>query len=832
MNADSVEPCYHCGEPLVERASDYADVVYAELGDTRRPMCCLGCKAVAEFIFNSGLESFYQHRDAPQSELGLSVGQSDWRIYDDEDLLRRYVHDADSVSESTIDIGGMYCAACTWLLESVLSQYPAIESVAVNPVTHRAVVHWDCKTLKYSELLEAIARVGFKPTPTSFGRTEGKSDGEDKDSLRRLIVAAAAGMQVMMFSAGLYAGEHYGIEGRIEEFLQLISLLVCLPIVFYSARPFFSAAYRGIRARTAGMDLPISIAIAAAFIASLHALVVKSGDIYFDSIAMFVLFLSVARYLEMRARHRSDDHADALAQLLPDVATRISNDVPEVVSIDSLRAGDTVLVRPGDVIPTDGVVASGELAVDESLLTGETQAVMRGPGMNAVAGGINRSGTATIKVTQTGASTSLAEIGRLLECAKADRPPVALLADRVAGYFVSGMLLIATLTGLLWMAVDSSRAFETVLAVLVVSCPCALSLATPAAIASATSRLAREGFLLARSRILEVLAQETIFVFDKTGTLTAGRPEVLQTKLFSQQEGYDEADYLGLAAAIETASEHVLARAFVNYLKPGKLQVETVSITQGAGVAAIVSGVKYHIGSSAYVAENIGAYVPEVAGGSCSYVYLSNDERVLARFAIGDELRADAADAVDDLQSLGHSIVILSGDRVSAVAMIAQQLGVKQWHAQQTPANKVEFVRMLQRDGARVVMVGDGINDAPVLSVADASIAIDAGTALARASADAIAMGKRLRGVANAARIAVQTKRVIQQNIVWAIVYNLTAIPLAAMGFLAPWMAAIGMSISSLLVVLNSLRLQRIQIDSMPKTRSVQRQLSHDEALT
>jgi Cu2+-exporting ATPase len=823
----SVKACFHCGEPLPDGAP-----IFAQLGNCNQPVCCLGCKAVAEFISGSGLDAFYKHREAPSAELGLRADPSEWALYDDEDLLTRYVHDDGKNAEATIDIGGMYCSACVWLLDKALTRVDAIDSVTVNPSTHRAVIRWDQAQLKFSELLDAIARVGFKPSPTGVGLAGDDNDGQYRRALRRLIVAAAAGMQVMMLAVALYAGAHYGIEGRIEQFLRLISLLVCLPIVFYSARPFYAGAYRGIRARSPGMDLPVAIAITAAFAASVYATLINTGDIYFDSVAMFVLFLSATRYLEMRARHRSEDYTQALARLLPETVTRVHDGVPEIVALDKLRVGDVVLIRPGDVIPADGLVLSGDLAIDESLLTGESLPVTRKAGMELYAGGINRAGNASVKITLTGASTSLAEIGRLLERAKADRPPIAMLADKVASKFVVGVLLVATITGVVWLTIDPSRAFEIVLATLVVTCPCALSLATPAALAASASRLARDGFLLVRSRILEVLTRKATIVFDKTGTLTEGRPTITETILLGENEQHGEDYYLALAAEIETASEHVLARAFSGHFNAGKFQSSDLRAEQGCGVAAAINGDKYRIGNARYVAELNGtADSDEHDINELTTVYLGNEKELLAKFTIGDELRADAKQAVADLKGLGYRVAIASGDRESVVAAVASTLGVRDWHAHLTPAGKLKLVSELQGRGETVVMVGDGINDAPVLSAADASIAIDAGTALARASADAVVLGKRLGSVVDAAVMAARTRQVIRQNITWAIFYNVTAIPLAASGILAPWMAAIGMSVSSLVVVVNALRLQRTELRLSNSKSSVEAVEVEEEAL-
>ena len=777
-------------------------------------MCCIGCKAVAEFIHSAGLTAFYEFRSQPDSDLQPADEPGEWQHYDSADLLARYVHEDRGAAETTLDIGGMYCTACVWLLDKALSQIDAIENVTVNPATRRAVIRWDAAQLKFSELLDAISRIGFKPLPVGVGQSKDTNDEEYRRSLKRLIVAGAAGMQVMMFAVALYAGDYFGIEAGVEKFLRTISLLVTIPIVFYSARPFFASAWRGIRARTPGMDLPVSIAIAAAFFASVWATWMDQGNIYFDSVAMFVLFLSATRFLEMRARHRADDYAVALARLLPDTATRVVGGDAEIVALDRIRVGDVIMIRPGEVVPIDGEMLTGSLAVDESMLTGESLPVSREPGTQVYAGGINRSGNGTLRVTRTGASTSLAEIGRLLERAQADKPPIAVLADRIASWFVLALLTVASITALIWINIDPSRTFEVVLATLVVTCPCALSLATPAALAAAASRLASSGFLLVRSRVLEVLNQASTIVFDKTGTLTAGQPVILETRSFSAQSP----DYhLQLAAAIEMASEHVLARAFSSYYRSAYFNPVDIQVEPGCGVQADINGQRYRIGNAGYVAELSNSKpVNEPGDDARILVYLGDDSGLLARFAIGDEVRSDAADAVAELQRAGFQVVIASGDNAAAVSEVASQLDISDWHAAMSPAKKLEFIRKLQADGQSVVMVGDGINDAPVLAAADASIALDAGTALARASADAIALGKRLGTIVEAVGVARATRRIIRQNIAWAIIYNVTAVPLAVSGILAPWMAAIGMSISSLIVVLNALRLHRFRKNDEP----------------
>ncbi|HLT91421.1 MAG TPA: heavy metal translocating P-type ATPase [Woeseiaceae bacterium] len=804
--------CYHCAEPVPPGAPYRATIDGRE-----EPVCCAGCQAVAELIHAQGLEAYYRFREAPSPAEVLRPEASEWSRYDAPDLTHRYVLATGDFAEATVEIGGMYCSACVWLLERALRRCPDVQVVSVNPATRRAVLRWRATELSFGGLLAAIAEVGFRPRPLAPGRREDAAEGEYRRALKRLLVAAAAGMQVMMFSFALYAGGWFGIEAGIEQFLRWTSLLVTVPIVTYSARPFYAAAWRGIRAASPGMDLPVAIAITAAFLASARATLAGSGEVWFDSVAMFVLFLSGTRFLEMRARHRADDQATALARLLPDSVTRVRGETDETVPLDALEAGDLVRVRPGEVVPADGEVVSGMLALDESLLTGEAMPCSRAAGARVLAGSVNRGGSGLVRVVRTGAETTLAAVGRLIERAKADRPPVAVLADRIARRFVPGVLLVALATGAVWLKLDPGRAFEIALATLVVTCPCALALATPAALAAAASALARRGFLLVRARLLDVLGHGATVVFDKTGTLTEGRPRVVQATC--PDPDWPQARCLALAAALEKASGHVLARAFDG--DPGPFRASEAQVECGRGVEALVDGARWRIGSAAYLTELCAAPPPAQDGmpEGCTRVLLGNEERVVAAFAVGDELRADAAATVAALEDAGLKPVIASGDREPAVRAAAVALGVEEWHSGLTPAGKVALVERLQARGETVVMVGDGVNDAPVLAAADASIAIDAGTALACATADAIVPGRRLATLLDGVRVAAMTRRVIRQNLAWALAYNLAAVPLAASGWLAPWMAALGMSASSLLVVMNALRVYRHAAPATPVRR-------------
>ncbi|MEJ2602791.1 MAG: heavy metal translocating P-type ATPase, partial [Gammaproteobacteria bacterium] len=541
---------------------------------------------------------------------------------------------------------------------------------------------------------------------------------------------------------------------------------------------------------------------------SVYATVSGHGEVYFDSATMFIFFLSLGRFLEMTARHRATERSAAIGQLLPDTVRRLIGDEEEIVAVVRLRSGDRFRLRPGERVPADARIVSGRAAVDESLITGESRPVAKEPGDTVTAGSINLDGALTLTAERVGQDTLLAAIGRLLERAQAERPAIAVLADRVASWFVVGVLAIAAAVALAWWWIEPDAAFPTALAVLVVTCPCALSLATPAALAAANTALADRGILVVRSRALEGLARFDRVVFDKTGTLTRGRPEVTRIHVLSDAGAADAEACLAIAARLESGSEHAAARAFPRRSDPA----EDLRPVPGKGIEGSIAGTRYRVGSAEFVGAEALAALPALdAGRAATLVFLGTDDgRVLAAFELRDQPRADAARVVAALHDAGITSAIASGDRTETVRDIAAALGIDDARGALGPEDKLDWVRAMQSAGETVALVGDGINDAPVLAGADVSIAMGAGTTLAQSSADAVLLGESLTPLLTAVDVARRTRRIIRQNIGWAIGYNLLAVPLAASGTLAPWMAAIGMSASSLLVVLNALRLRRV----------------------
>jgi Cu2+-exporting ATPase len=756
-------------------------------------------------IYGQGLERFYQFRTAAQQ--APDDARRDWHIFDREQAQRRYTHvRRDRMREASLQIDGIHCAACAWLIENSLRQMSGMVEILVNPASARAELIYDPAQLTLSSILRCIHTLGYQPQPLSFSSDGSTWVNERRQALRRLGVAGFGMMQVMTYAVSLYVGAMAGIAPDLEEFLRFVSMLVATPVVLYAAQPFFIAAFRGLRARTLGMDLPVALSIGIAYVASVTATLRGHGAVYFDSAVMFTFFLLLGRFVEMSLRHRCGLRYEAIARLLPDSVLRMVADRDQRVMPEELCAGDRVRVLPGERIAADGEILTGRTEVDESLVTGESVARVRAPGDFVIAGTLNLSHSVDMRVTRVGQDSTLATVSRLLERAQATRPRIAVLADRTAAWFVGAVLLLALFVGTYWLHIDAARAFPAVLAILVVTCPCALSLATPAALSAGATRLARDGLLVTRGRALETLARADTIVLDKTGTLTRGRPQIDEVRLHGDHARPDEC--LALAAAMERHSEHPIARAFAA-VKPAT-GLSEVKACRGRGIEARVGATRYRLGKSDYVRELGVAPSTLVAIGpsdSNANIFLGYSSGPIAEFILSDGLRDDAADTLRRLQLLGLEPVIASGDRSPVVTALTRRLGQYQALGDLRAADKLELVRAMQKHGHIVAMVGDGVNDAPVLAGADVSVAIGSGTDLAKVAADLVLLGETLAPLASGIQTARRTLKIIRQNVTWAVFYNATAVPFAASGLLHPWMAAIGMSLSSVVVVLNAMRL-------------------------
>lgn len=809
-NAPLVAPdnahCFHCGLPVPADFDYRVRILGAE-----RPMCCHGCQAVAQAILAGGLERFYEHRTTvsqrPEDLVPEQLRRLD--LYDQPRLQEGFVEvDERNLKTASLILEGITCAACIWLSERHVRTLPGVVEFHVNYSTHRARVRWDDSRVRLSDILKAIAAIGYVAHPYDPGRQDALYRQERQRALRRLAVAGLCSMQVMMLGWSLYAMDYDASDvTEMRAFLRWVSALLTLPVVFYSAQTFFVAAWRELKQGRLGMDVPVSLAVILAFVASLWATVTHGPDVYYDSVTMFAFFLLTGRYLEMGARHGAGQAAEALVRLLPATATRLRDEGEELVAVAELVPGDRVLIRPGETVPADGTVLDGRSSVDESLLTGESLPRARGVGDELVGGSTNVESPLEMRVDKVGDDTVVSAIVRLLDRAQAEKPRVALLADRVAGWFVGALLLVAVAVAAWWWPVDPTKAFYVTLSLLVVTCPCALSLATPVALVAATGSLTRLGLLTTRGHALETLARATHVVFDKTGTLTRGELRLHAVRTFG---GVTRERALAVAAALERRSEHPVGRVLAAAGADGLVATD-VTASPGEGVEGTVEGARYRVGKPEYVAALSGVAVDLGDEPAATRVVLGDERGLVAAFVLRDELRGDAKATLRRLRWLGVEVELLSGDAAGAVEHVARELDVQTWRAGVSPAQKLARVRELQAQGAIVAMVGDGVNDAPVLAGANVSVAMGSGTQLAHASADMVILSERLENLAAGVAAARKTRAIIRENLLWALLYNLLAVPLAAAGWVTPWMASIGMSASSLVVVLNALRLKSIE---------------------
>lgn len=801
--------CWHCRAPLPRQ-----DVVHARIAGHLRPMCCHGCRAAAEWIAELGLADYYQLRTAP------APGPAQFESQLDPQLARHLIHELDEDRhEAMLLVEGVRCTACVWLIERALGSAPGVVSVQVNAASRRARVVWRHADITLPQILSLLARTGYRGLPLHAKALDDVRRREFRDALKRLLVAGFGAMQAMMYAAVLYFGAGALQDPSTQELFRWLGFVAATPVVFYSARPFFSGAARALAARQLSMDVPVALAIALIYAASLIEALRGGGHVYFESVSMFVFFLLAGRYVEMRARHRSGDLTDALARLTPLYADRLRADGSiERIGIHELRVDDLAVVAEGGIVPADGVLLSEQCRVDEALLSGESAPILRCGGERLTGGSLLVEGPARVRIDRVGADTTLAGIAALVERAQAERPQLARAGDRAAALFVARVLTLTVLTAAVWAFVDPARAFEAALAVLVVSCPCAFALAVPAAITRAIAVLARHGVLVVKPDAIQALAETSHVMFDKTGTLTEPDLTVSSIQVF---RGTTPAEALAMAATLAQTSRHPVARAIVTAFASESpaapiLDAATqVRATAGLGISGELAGRELRLGRPDF-AQLAGAPILDD-----DQVLLADAQGPIAAFRLSERLRADAGSALDELRAQGLNIALASGDATAKVARVATELGIDQWRARQLPAAKLAWLSELRASGARVMAVGDGINDAPVLAGADVAVAMMSSAELAQASSDIVLSGNRLQALATARSTAIQTMTILRQNHRWALGYNLTAVPLAALGFVPPWLAALGMSLSSLCVILNALRIGRqAQATSRPRQLS------------
>lgn len=802
-----MDTCFHCGFTVPGNMG-----LWVKINGDSQPACCAGCQAVAQTIVDNGLSDYYRYRDPkaaikPQDLRPESIKKNS--IYDRENIRTRYVkQSSDGTDEITLMLEGLTCVACAWLIEKQLGKLPGVLSIEINYTSMIAQLNWDQNQIPLSKILTLIREIGYIATPYEPRIQYKQQLLQRSQQIRRIGITAALAMQVMIISVALYFGHYTGMEETWKEFFHKLGLLFTLPIIFYSAQGFFKASFHQLRSLQPGMDVPVCLGLSLAFIASLWTLISGSGDVYFDSIAMFVFLLLVARYFMHSSILAASHSIERLAANTPLWASRLTGHsvsaLSETVTAEELSPGDWVRVLAGNVIPADGIVQNGSSTINQAMISGESRPIVVGKDDKVLAGSVNNDSPLVIKVTASGQNTVYSAIEKMTKHGLAQQASDLPLIDLIARWFVTVILLVAGAVAVYWWYISPDRWLSTTVAVLVVSCPCALSLSVPSAYAAATSKLIENGFMLTDARAVERLTKVTHVIFDKTGTLTSDTLRLESVTTFDELNSWEA---VRLAASLEINSDHPLAKALLSANKMPLFKTENWRYKTAQGICATVNGCDYFIGSAKFIEKRTGL---NMNSERLDYdVLLAAQDCVIAGFKFRQNLRVGVYRLIDYFKAHDKPVMMLTGDRPGPANGLAGELAINNVYSECTPENKLKIVKQLQeQQHANILMIGDGINDSPVLAAADVSIAVAGASPLAVSGADIVMAQPGLESIINLDRISKLTSKIIRQNITWAVGYNLLAIPFAASGYITPLFAAAGMSLSSIIVVLNAQRVR------------------------
>jgi Cu2+-exporting ATPase len=817
------ESCYHCGQPVPAEVG-----VAGSVEGVERPFCCSGCKSVCEAIHAAGLQGFYQRTPdgevfGPPPELPREL-----TLYDLDEVQEEFVDALGETREINLLVEGIHCAACVWLIENTLFNTPGVEDARVNLSGRRLRLKWDNRRARLSDLLRRLGDVGYAAVPFDPEVAEGALKKHNRALLYRLAFAGFAMMNLLWISIALYAGAD---QGEFRGLFHWIGFAIATPTLLYSGYPFYRGAWTGLRHLNLTMDLPIAIGASITYAYSVYVTVTgtRGGEVYFDTVVNFLFVILVGRFLESISKRQAVASTQRLLDLQPKVATVLRDGEEKVVPIRSVKPGETLLVRPGEKIPADGLVVEGRSEVDESMLSGESEPVIKSADSTVSAGTINGAGVLKLRVEGLLKNTALGRIIQLVEEAQASKAPIQCTADRVVPWFVAVTLTLGAGTFLWWMGSDFEQALMAATAVLIITCPCAFGLATPMAIAVASGLGARHGILVKNGAVLETLSAIDHVVFDKTGTLTEGRMTV--TRVATVQHRWDDGEgelpaelgpLLARLGAAERYSEHPVADAVLRLCQQWDIPYRNLTageleVVPGYGIRALVDGEWLAAGNDEWMRRLGVAGEPalerragDLETSGSGILRIAREQRLVALIGLEDRLRDDAADLVRALRDEGMRLTLLSGDRRHVAERIAAQLGGMEVIAEVLPQDKDRVIAQLQAGGHQVAMVGDGINDAPALVRADVGIALGSGTDVSIASADIVLMSNELDNVRLAAGLSRRTLRAIRQNIGISITYNVIMVPLAMAALVTPLVAAISMPLSSLAVIGNSARIRTL----------------------
>lgn len=798
----SEKPCFHCGEHLSKGTN-----IERQIKGHARSFCCVGCATVCDTIHHQGLENFYHNRSTNSVSLSEEPTHRNFKFFTDPELFEQISSkDKDGNQHVDLYIDNINCSACIWLLESSINKYPGVKEFQINFVSHQAHLEWDPSLTDIGKLLDGIYALGFLPKPTAT-HSQNQVLDSSKRLLSRIAVAGLFGAQIMMLAVALYFGDASGIEAEYQLLIGGISLLLCFPIIIYAATPFFAASWHALKQGHLIMDSTVSLALLLAFGASCINLMQMKIELYFDAVAMFVFFLLIARYLEARLRYQSMQSVSLLSTEIPAIAHLLKSDqtVEDVPAI-KLKKGDHIQIFPGETIPIDGKIIQGRSGVDNRLMTGESTPVLSQIGDSVMGGSQNTDGELFIEVSAPSRESQLQKLINAVHQSQFSTHTNTGIHDFIAARFIALVLLLAGATAVSHLAVGEQDWIPIVLSVLVVACPCALSLAWPTAQIAGQLKLLKEKILCINLSALRDCNQLTEVVFDKTGTLTEGRYQVLCCETYHD---FSEDLCHQIAASLEAQSAHPIAHAFKG--TQSEWICDDWQAHPGTGISAIIDFKQYYLGKAEWIQNLHPSFIDVIqttdADVASTQIWLATDNKIMCRFQLTDKIRSHAMDTINALKQRQIKCIVLSGDNHSAVAAVAEYLALDDWHANFTPKQKQTYIQDRQQQGHTVLMCGDGVNDSLALATADISVTLKQGTSLAKISSDFILLNDKLDGLLKILSLSKSSRDTAKVNMIWALTYNFTLIPIAAFGLVKPWQAALGMAFSSLLVVFNSFRL-------------------------
>ena len=795
--------CTHCNLTFSEEM-----MITEKQDDKQLSFCCKGCQGVYHLLNAEGLDTFYDKLGDTKLH-PATQNSDDLEKFDLEGFKNKYIRtDEDGLCEINLIIEGIHCSACVWLNEKVLHKTEGVIETSINYTNNKAKVVWDPTVIKLSHIIETIRSIGYNAYPYDPKLQEERAISTRKTYYTRILVAVFGSMNIMWLAVAHYAGYFGGIQQSFKDILNVAEFILATPVLFYSGWIFFRGAYYGYKNNIVNMDTLVASGALSAYIYSIYAMISQRGEVYFDSVVMIITFVLVGKYLEVLSKKHAVDTLDGIMGSTPTEVTVIDADIKSLVSVENVVVGDIIELKPGEKVVIDGEVTWGQASFDESSLTGENEPVYKQQGDTVLSGSLCLDSLLHYSATKDASSSMLTSIVTLLEESITKKPRIEQLANTVSGYFSSIILVIALLTFVGWYFWADSFEYALIvgISVIVIACPCALGLATPMATLVGISIAAKRGILFKEASFLETMAKSDILAMDKTGTITEGKPSVIHAELF---EAFDPT----LLHALVSTSNHPISKGIVSYLESEHdiletLMLEEITSIEAKGLTASYKG-KIIIGGNAQLLQASGLAVDTHSENSL--FFFSINDQVVARFELSDTIREGAKEAIQNIQALGVKVVMLTGDHEQSAQKVAAQVGIKEVHAKLLPQDKAAFIDKFHKEKHVVVMVGDGINDAIALASSDIAIAMGNGADVAISVSDIVLLDEKPASIYESYKLSRRTFGAVKENLGFSLLYNIVAVPLAVMGFVNPLVAALSMSLSSLVVVGNSMRIKNLK---------------------